>query len=366
MTAAQSDTLLAALAKAAEGCNDSRQPEAAICLIRLARQKILTLQEVVPSLGGAVRSFLGVNPDQPPEHALLARSDPLLAETMRSFRLRQSPEDALTVLETVRQDSNIRLESIPLSVNEALKALAADGHLIQALELFHSLNPSSWTPDMFITLVESLDKAQQWNIIGELYHLSLKSGCLSEYVGIMAMKAVVESEVEGKIRVVRGILKETCSITGLVQNEWRYSRYWLLKRTIGIRYSRMLMWWNDQRTSDVLELQFAIEQFKECMATDRSPSSDVLGAITRHCRAHERLSPLIHELDMKLPTEKEDWADLLRQVIVALNSTDKRNDKAFIEEIILALKAIEAHRMCDEFVSDVLLRGVRVDKSLIA
>lgn len=367
LTSRQTDTLLAALAKAAEACNSAGQAEAAICLMRHVQKKVLRLQKVEPSMQEAVRSFLGIEQDEIPEHFVLAKSDPLLAETMRGHRLRNEPELALTMLETVQKESNISYESIPLSVNQALEALIEVGRSGEALELFQSINQSAWTPGMFVTLTKALEKEQRWSRIGDLYHLSLKSGCLTERVGIIAMKAVVESpEFDGKIRVLRGIVKELCSFTGLVENEWQYTRYWWLKRSLGVRYSRLLMWWNDQRTSELFELQLAIEQLTEAMAAGQRPKVGILWAIVRHCRHYSKLAALINELDMQLPVEKEAWADLLHHVIAALDSTALRNDKIFVEEVIVALRTVEAHEACDEFVFDALKRGVRVDKSLLS
>jgi hypothetical protein len=366
LTSKQTDTILSALAKAAEACNNAGQPEAAIRLMRQVQTKVLRLQKVEPSMEGAVRSFLGIEPVEVPEYSILVRSDPLLAESIRAHRLRNDSEQALTLFESVRQESNSSYESIPLSVNQALEALIDVGRLGQAVELFQSVNQSSWTPGMFVTLTKALGKEQRWSRIGDLYHLSLKSGCLTEHVGIIAMKAVVESpEFEGKIRVLRGIVKEICSFTGLVENEWQYSRYWSLKQSLGIRYSRLLMWWNDQRTSDLFELQLAIEQLLESKTVGHRPNVGILWAIVRHCRHYKKLAALITELEMKLPVEKEAWADLLRHVIVEVDTTPLSNDKIFVEEVIVALRTVEAHSVCEEFVSDALRRGVRVDKSLL-
>ena len=367
LTLSQTELLLAALAKTAQACNGASQPEAAIFLLRHVQKRILHLQEVKPSMEGAVRSFLGIDEEETPDYTLLARSDPLLAESLRAHRLRGSTEQALSLLETVLEESKQPYESMPLSVNEALHVLLDEGRSGEAMELFQSLDKSVWMPDMFVTLAKALEKEQRWGSIGDLYHLSLKSGCLTEDMGIVAMKAVVETpDLEGKIRLLRGIIKDMCSLTGMVENEWQYSRYWLLKKSLGIRYSRLIMWWNDQRTSDLYELQLAIEQFTERKAAGLRPKNDVLRAIVRHCQHYRRLAMLINELEMTLPAEKEVWTDLLVHVIVELQNTTLRNDKRFVEEVILALRTVDAHAECEEFLSEALTRGVRVDRSLLS
>ena len=119
-------------------------------------------------------------------------------------------------------------------------------------------------------------------------------------------------------------------------------------------------------TSEVFELQLAIEQLNESKAVGSRPNVGILWAIVRHCRHYQKLATLISELEMKLPVEKEAWADLLRHVIAELDTTPLWNDKIFVEEVIVALRTVEAHSVCDQFVSDALRRGVRVDKSLLS
>jgi hypothetical protein len=185
-------------------------------------------------------------------------------------------------------------------------------------------------------------------------------------MGILAMKAAVESpHLEGKIRVLRGIVKEICLLTGLVENEWQYSRYWLLKESLGIRYSRLLMWWNDQRTSDLFELQLAIDQFMESKAANSIPNHDVLRAIVRHCQHYPRLSSLITQLDMKLPVEKTVWVDLLVSVIPAIQKSPLRDDQSVVEGVVMALRNVDAHAECEKFVSYALSRGVSLQQLIM-
>lgn len=366
LTSSQTDLLLAALAKTAQACNGAGHPDSAIFLMRHIQKKVLRLQEVKHSMGGVVRSFLGIKEDEPTDYTILTRSDPLLAESLRSHNLRSTPNEALDLFETVLLESKPSYESMPLSINQALHALVSEGRASEALVFFQSLDPSVWTPDMFVTLAKALEKEEQWTSIGDLYHSSLKSGCLTETMGILAMKAAVESpHLEGKIRVLRGMVKEICLLTGLVENEWQYSRYWLLKQSIGIRYSRLLMWWNDQRTSDLFELQLAIDQFMESKAAGSRPNHDVLRAIVRHCQHYPRLSSLITQFDMKLPAEKTVWADLLISVIPAIKNSPLCDDPSIVEGLVMALRTVDAHTECEKFVSDALSRGISVHQSAV-
>ena len=366
LTSGQTDLLLSALAKTAEAINGAGQPDAAVFLMRQIKKKVLRLQEVKPSMGFAVRSFLGIEEEEAPDYTILARSDPLLAESLRAHRLSLLPNQGLELFETVLVESKQSYESMPLSTNEALHALVHEGLSSEALAFFQSLDPSVWTPDMFVTLAKALEKEERWTIICDLYHSSLKSGCLTENMGIIAMKAVVESpHLDGKIRLLRGIVKEICLLTGLVENEWQYSRYWLLKQSLGVRYSRLLMWWNDQRTSELFELQLAIDQFTESKATGLRPNHDVLRAIVRHCKHYPKLSSLITEFDLKLPSEKAVWADLLVSAISAIQNTPLRNEQNVVEGVAMALKTVDAHAECEKFVADALSRGVPVHQSLL-
>jgi hypothetical protein len=364
LTTRQTDILLAALANAMRACNGV-DPEAALFFSRHVTKKVLRRQKAKASVKGAVRSFLGIEEEEEPDYTLLFKSDALLAETLRAHRLRGFPDLSLSLLATILDASKLEYEAIPLSVEQALQALIFQGRSQEAMELFQSLNKSVWTPSMFMVLGKALEAEEQWGSISDLYHLSLKSGCLTEDLGILSMKAVAETpDVEGKIRVLRGIVKELCSLTGTVANEWQYSRYWKLKNALGLRHSRMLMWWNDKRTSDVYELQLAIDQFTERKSAGLNPRNDVLRAIVRHCRHFQNMARIITELELPLPSEKNVWAALMVDVIVELQHSNLRNDTGFVEEVARALLTLDAHAELDEFVSKAVARGVRVDQSL--
>jgi hypothetical protein len=158
--------LLAALAKTAHACNGAGQPDAAVFLMRHVQRKVLRLQEVKPSMGGVVRSFLGIEEDEAPDYAILVRSDPLLAESLRAHNLRLAPNETLELFETVIVESKQSYEPMPLSINQALHALINEGRTSDALAFFQSLDPSVWTPDMFVALAKALEIEEQWTQIG--------------------------------------------------------------------------------------------------------------------------------------------------------------------------------------------------------
>lgn len=368
LTTIQTQKLLTAVAQAMRAFNVVSQPQPAIFLFRQIEKKLKARQEVPASVGGAVRSFLGIEEEEEEKAdvSLLAMSDPVLAEMVWAHRTRRAPEQALWLFETVLESSEKGYEAFPLTVTQALEALVAEGRTEAALDIFHSLDAAVWTPDMFVALSNALLAEKKWKSVQDLYHLSMKSGCLTEALGLAAMQAVVNTpDLDGKMTILRTIIKDICSITGTTNNEWHKARYWALKKKLGIRYSRLIMRWNDERTSDLFELQFAVEEFTERKTAGLRPRNDVLWSLVRGCKHIDRAFELIHQLDIRLPLDKKVWANLLGHVIVELQKSGLRNDQKFVADLVRALRAVGANAASEEFLSDSLSRGVMVDQTLL-
>lgn len=367
LTTIQTQKLLTAVAQAMRAFNVATQPQPAIFLYRQIEKRLKARQEVPASVGGAVRSFLGIEEEEEKkDYSLLAMSDPVLAELLWAHRTRGAPEQALWLFETVLESSEKGYEAFPLSVIQAFEALVAEGRTEAALDILHSLDAAVWTPDMFVALSNALVAEKKWKSVQDLYHLSMKIGCLTEALGLAAMQAVVKTpDLDGKMTILRTIIKDICSITGTTNNEWHKERYWALKEKLGIRYSRLIMRWNDERTSDLFELQFAVEEFTERKTAGLRPRNDVFWSIVRGCKHIDKAFELIHQLDVQLPLDKKVWANLLGHVIVELQKSGLRNDQRFVAELVRALRAVGANAASEEFLSDALSRGVMVDQALL-
>jgi hypothetical protein len=370
LTPAQSSLLLDYLATTMKGCNCDRQGGAALFLLSWVQTRIMPLlRDRGHTIQGTVGFFLGVDDEEKSSSfSLLHQSDALLSETVRAVRLSKSPEEALALLDEVLGQNTDKHNSFPLSVAEALIIFISERQTDEALSYFKSLGEDVWTPDMFLTILRGLEEEQRWTDMVNMYHLALKSGCLTEQVGLLAMKALAENkEHEGiKLPILRGIVKELYIQAGLVESDWLYSKYWIIKRYLGVRYSRLLMWWNDKRTSDVFELQLAINQFTERKEAGLKPRNDVLRAIVRHCQHFTRLSTIIKELELPLPAEREAWTELLGYVVAEARDTSLHNNRPFVEGVILALHAIGADAVLVEYLAEARVRGVNVDESFLS
>jgi len=369
LASSQIDLLLAALAKLMASFNNAKNPRAGLFLSKQIQTKILSLQKSSPTVREMVRSFLGVEAERP-NHAFLARNDELLAETVRAMRMLKMHDQALSLFrETIHaeQEPNARYISTPLAVNQALETLIAMDQLDVAMKLFQSIDESGWTPEMFLTLGRAFERKQEWEVLGQLYRQSLHSGCLTEEMGILALKGLNEIPyLEKKIRIMRQTVTEICRITGQVDSEWLYENYWKLKRKLGPRYTKLLMWWNDPKISDLQELQVAIEQFTDRKMKGLAPRNDVLRAILRHCQYYEKFTELIIENKMNLPVEKKVWKDLVLRVAMEAQKSTLKDDSKYIEDLVSLLRKLEENEKAGEYLSDAILRGVQVDKSLVA
>jgi len=367
LTSSQMYLIVSALAKAVRYFNNARHPRAGLFLSMQMQTKFLSLQKTSPNVGAIMRSFLGVKDDELP-NALLATSDELLAETLRAKRIMKMSDQALSLFEeTMEKEPKVGYSSMPLAVNEAFRALIDIEQLGLAIDLFQSIDESGRIPQMFVTLSQALEREQQWEMIGQLYRESLQSGCLTEELGIMALKAINEiPNLENKLRIMRQIVSEICKVTGQVDSEWQYEKYWKLRRKLGRRYARLLMWWNDPKTSDIQELQLAIEQFVERKSNGLQQRHDALRAIIRHSRHYQTFSELSRECRINLPVEKEMWKDLVLNVALEAQKSVLRDDSRFIEDLVAVLRKFEEFAKAGEYLSDAILRGVQIDKSFVA
>jgi len=366
LTSSQTELILIALAKVMRTFNNAQHPRAALFLSRQIQIKIKSLLKKRLSVTSMMHSFLNVEEDERPNYALLAMSDELLAETVRANRFLNLSDQGLSLFhETMKQESKLKYDSIPLAVNQVLETLIGVKQQDVAFKLFQSLDESAWTPEMFVTLGQALETENEWEMIGQLYRQSLRCGCLTEEMGLIALKAINEiPNLENKIRILRQIVREICRVTGQVDNEWLYDKYWELRKNLGRRYSRLLMSWNDPATSDLHELQLAIEQFLERKREGLRPRDDALRTILNHSRHYQGFSKLIKEKGMNLPVEKRVWKDLVLHVASEAQNFTLRDDSEFIICLVAVLRRLDENTKADEFLSEAILRGVQVDRNI--
>lgn len=373
----QRKILMAGLRRAMQCSTAARQPEAALLLASHVQSQ---LTKDGNSGSGIFSSFLSETADDSTESLEIVSDEAIFAETIRAYNEANHHERAYQLIQgspwwesysSIIDESGSKKESEPKHTdrwspieNEVLRLLAVGERKDDAMALFQCLGPCSRTPETFLLMARMLSKLQDWAKLTDVYHLAMRNGCISVELTILAIKSVNESpSADGKLKVVRRLVRDAARLDGTTSQPWRFSQYWRLKRNIGFEYARLLMWWNDPETSKLKELEFAIGQFMERRESGFKPKNDVIRAIVSGARMHRKFI-VTKKLDaiegLTLPRSESEWIALLNLVQEEIKGESIRNDPRFIDQLSLALRAFGGNRECITLVNEAAIRHVRV------
>eukprot|EP00549_Striatella_unipunctata_P015281 CAMPEP_0118691410 /NCGR_PEP_ID=MMETSP0800-20121206/10666_1 /TAXON_ID=210618 ORGANISM="Striatella unipunctata, Strain CCMP2910" /NCGR_SAMPLE_ID=MMETSP0800 /ASSEMBLY_ACC=CAM_ASM_000638 /LENGTH=398 /DNA_ID=CAMNT_0006589189 /DNA_START=120 /DNA_END=1316 /DNA_ORIENTATION=+ len=179
--------------------------------------------------------------------------------------------------------NELPLEGFTRSANQALEALVKDGRTDEAIVLFERMMKKKVADAAsFLVIVNAVvagkdnddngdqndenDNKEMKEYVIRLYNSALQAGCLTEELGMVTMYAVVNSQVDERLRVLRSIVDDLRKLAGMSSvKKWQRSRYFTLKQETyaGPYHARLLMWWNDEDCRDE-ELDVALEHLQEC------------------------------------------------------------------------------------------------------
>ena len=351
-------------------CNDAGQPRAGLALAERVIGFLDSSNRGGRSLGSSIMSFLGIGEGSgksKPNSVLgsdkFEGSDLLLSSTMRCYHLLDRSADAIDLFfDTVDRISMAEKEDehsdFLHSWNVAIALLFHEGRSEEAMNLYDALEDHLKTPETFIVAAKGLASQQNWRGISQVYTRALKEHCLSEDLALLAMKAVVEQELDGKIGTLRSISDEVAEMEGLSSMGWIQTRYWTLKRELGWRFARLLMWWNDPNTASEEELLRAVEQLEAAKNDGTIPKNDDLRCIVRYA-------------SFKINREGEDTfgslqssqlIELVLEAILEAQRTSLWTQPSFITSSAASLRALSANKECVQLVRDALSQGIRVSK----
>ena len=352
-------------------CNDAGQPRAGLALAERVIGFLDSSNKGGRSFGSSIMSFLGIGEGSgksKPNSVLgsdkFEGSDLLLSSTMRCYHLLDRSADAIDLFfDTVDRISMAEKEhehsDFVHSWNEAIALLFHQGRSEEAMNLYDVLEDHLKTPETFIAAAKGLLASQQnWRGISQVYTKALKEHCLSEELALFAMKAVVEQELDGKIGTLRSISDEVAEMEGLSSMGWIQTRYWTLKRELGWRFARLLMWWNDPNTASEEELLLAVERLEAAKNDGIIPKNDDLRCIVRYA-------------SFKINREGEDTfgslqssqlIELVLEAILEAQRTSLWTQPSFITSSAVSLRALSANKECVELVRDALSQGIRVSR----
>ena len=235
------------LARAMDHCIDSYQPAAALHLFDYV-SFIFTEKDI--SLSGRVKSFFGMatrNDDKKRQSrkifsrnnatdlTKLRPSDPLLAAIIKAYNKLGEPEKARDVRNLHLGDST----GMVLSANNTLEVLL-DTNLDEVPTFMDQMDKGTLCPSTYSAVARHYARNRMFPEVIELFERARAAGSTSEELALITMQAVTEIELtDGKIVVLRNIVKELGNLIGMKSNDWIKSRYWTIKRYLGYHQARV-------------------------------------------------------------------------------------------------------------------------------
>jgi hypothetical protein len=352
------------LATAMHACTESHQPETSLFLALWA-EKSLQGRSSKTSANGSVRSFFGLGKTETGNVQHYGfRMDVLLAEAISANRWSQKTNEAMDLFESLKDSHSTELSRWKLSCNAGMSLLFSVGRFDDALDFFNGLDDSARTVDTFSIAAKCLTKEKRWKEIGAIYRGALATGRLSEELGLLTMNSVRISKVDNQMRVLRAIVEDTAKCSGSDPINWMEAKYFQLKRTLGFRYARLLLWWDDPATCHLDELQLALEDFDKRMASGLKAKHDVIRLIVFNAKSfQEGAIPEGTGEVARVPRTESAWLALLGRVLEETRDSSLQYDAHFVSDVIKALRRLRNNRECVSYVNEALLRGVLLHKT---
>lgn len=240
------------LSRAMEHCLDLNQPAAALYLFRHTSNVLIPAKDT--SLADKVRTFLGVerrSGHKPSDEIFetfekiemedMQLSDSILAALIKVYTMMGRPEKARAVfIDSVPHKHDVDEKQIMTqSMNNTLEVFL-EINVAECMPFLEKMHVDCLNPFTFLSIARKFSMHGAWPQVGELYNKAHSAGCISEEFGLIAMKAVSESELShGKIKVLRNIVSDVSNLVGMNKKEWVTSNYWNIKRYAGFHYARV-------------------------------------------------------------------------------------------------------------------------------
>jgi len=181
------------------------------------------------------------------------------------------------------------------------------------------------------------------------------------------MLAVTSTRVDNRLRILRAIVEDCATSTGLDRKRWTMANYWDIKKKLGFYHARLLMWWNDEQRAPLDEVNLAIKEFYNEKANGMRPKNDVVRAIVTGASMHNHLGLERQNGYEKVPRSVDQWAELLEEILQTVKESSVRYDPNFVDSVVGAYKSLGRSKDCVEYISDVLeVDRTRIRKRTLA
>jgi tetratricopeptide (TPR) repeat protein len=355
----ESKMISSVLASAIRDCSVASSAAAGLVLGRWAERRRLQTDVQAQRLF----NLLDQNMNSP-----ILVTDSLLSAAIEAYRLSGRLEESSYLLQ-----SNLRNDVSPsewlLSYHEAVKALFAQGETENALALFRNVIASGRNPGLFCTAAQSLKIAGDWRGVLDIYRLALSSGCASEELSFLAMESVAASGrigQKGQLPLLRSIIGETAKAAGVTPAVWLESNYFALRRELGFSTARLIMGWDDYKTSRLDELELAVEILEKRAVGGLTPKHGVLHIIVAAAAKFVDYEVPSNRTGLpKIPRDRNMWVRLFEKAMSEAKKTKLMTQPRFINEAAIAYNRLGCYEDCVRFVNSAIARGLNLPKAAL-
>lgn len=349
--------LSSAYATSLRACTQAKQADAGILLGQRIQAELFRLA----ASSEVSHSIFGRQTENLSDYGL-AINDSLLAEKFKALEVTKRADDAFLLFVSAVNVEKEPMLRWPQTCNVAVNLLMNNGQETKAECLMQRTINSTNNIESFATAAIFFAQAERWSDVADLYHMALEKGCLSTKLGILAMKAIVEMNMPGRLRVLRGTSHDCARHVGQSPVDWLDANYWKIKAALGFKHARLLMWWNDPNTSHLDELQYALDVFEKRLSDGLQAKNITLRLIVTHARHFRECDfPLEKKEIVRVPRDRQGWISLLNRLYQEANNL--KDDQHFVDNYAMALRNLGCNVECVSFVKESMQRGVAVRRS---
>lgn len=304
-------------------------------------------------------------------HTALPLTDSYLSSTVAALNASGKLESAYQLIETHVQGGPVGAQKNwifgILTHEETVKLLASEGDA-DFLSHFYGAISLRKNPSLFSVTAVGLAEKGDWAGVADIYRLALTSGCNSEEISLLAMKAAVSERRPNLLPVLRGIINEVAKLVGVSQSIWLHSKYHHIKRLLGTVLAHRLMWWEDPKTAHLDELEYAMEVCEQKMAKGILPNNFSLRIIVAEAaKFEEGYVPSDRTGLPRVPTTTEGWIDVVYRVLRLAEETGLPYNPYFVKDVCLAFERLGCDEACVQYAVDALSnRGVQIPPAALA
>jgi pentatricopeptide repeat protein len=294
----------------------------------------------------------------------LPMTDALAGSLIDAHSRRKNYKAAVELFSLVPADANH--ETRLLTYTATIKSLFRLSRASEAVALFETIVKYNRSPDLMSAVASGLLRAGDWSAALDVYRLALAKGCLSEEVGLLAIKSVSVGRVDGRSRIMRNIIDEVSGLSGMSPNDWIELKYWDLKRLIGFGETARLMWWSDFQTRSLFELNFALASQEKRMLDGLTPKNDALRLIASAAKSYQEYHVPEGAVELSyVPRSVSDWKRALTAILAESQHSSLFNSRAFIESVAIGFVELGSFEEATKVIDDAVDRGLDVDRSVL-